>query len=354
MEKGRKRSAGKKFLCIALVLGAAVSGCSARSGGRETRSIDAALDEKTVMEISGQPVVKAEYQMTLKNYDAGIKGKYTTEEANQEDFWTMDSEEGRPLDQLMELVQEDLVHKKIVAKLAKEAGIKQETDFAAIAEQAETENNEREGMSLAGNVVYGPASYRLEDYYSYAYTAAEAELMECLKKQYQVTEEELKQIYQANLEQYTSEASVRMLVAETKAGAKLEQAQQVAAELEKETDPKSLSGRYPDVAFYEITLSSLNKEEGKTGAYMQRWEIASSMEDGEICEPFLNGERWMVMRCLQREEQAAEAFGEVKGTLENEVRSQMAREEIEKNIQEAKVTCEEEMLEQIALETLQD
>ena len=424
-ERGR-RTAGMICLCLAVAFGVGVSGCGKNSGpsaesleqsqadeaGFEkalTKDADKAAGE-TVMEIAGQPVAKAEYQMTIKNYDAGIKGQYTTEEANQKDFWTVDSGEGRPLDQLMEQVREDLVYKKVVAKLAKEAGISQETDFMSILEQAKTGNTNKESGEAAGKTAGALNLQRLEDYYAYAFTAAESQLTEYLKKQYQVTEAELKEIYQENSEQYTSEISVRVLAAETEDP---ELASQIAEELLKETFGQAaedlpeksagqtaeelsgetsgqtaeelsgetsgqtaedlseesagsesgrgeeslqerFSGKFPDAAFYEIEMSSLNMEEGKTGAYMQRWLTASSMQEGQVCEPFQIGERWMVMCCLQREEQAVKPFEEVKGSLENEVRSRMAREEIEKNVQEAEVKWKKDVLEQAALEALQD
>lgn len=46
------------------------------------------------------------------------------------------------------------------------------------------------------------------------------------------------------------------------------------------------------------------------------------------------------------------AFEDIKGTLEGEVRTRLAREELERNIQEAKVSFREEILEQAALEAL--
>lgn len=299
------------------------------------------------MEIAGYPVVKEEYQMVLRQYDAGVKGRYTTEEANQEGFWTMDLDGGRPLDQVMELAQEDLVYKKVVAKLAKDAGIPGEPDYLALAGQMEKENG-----TQAGDVTYGPTSRTLEDYYAYVYTDLEAKLMESLKGTYEVTEEDLKQQYQENLDQYTSEVSVRMLVGEAETGAGLEQEEQAVEDLAGEASVEALSEKYPEISFYELEMSSLNMEEGRSGAYMQRWLTASSMQEGQVCEPFQIGDRWLVMRCLQREEQAVEPFEEIKGTLEGEVRTRLAREEIERNIQEAEVSFREEILEQAALEAL--
>ena len=328
------------FFAAASLLLATASGC-----GRE-----AVEDSGTVMEIAGYPVVKAEYQMVLRQYDAGVKGNYTTEEANREDFWTMDLEGGRPLKQVMELAKEDLTHKKVVAKLAKDAGIPGEPDYLTLAGQMEKE--ERETGMQAGDVTYGPTSRTLEDYYTYVYTDLEAKLMESLKGTYQVPEEELRQQYQENLEQYTSDVSVRMLVGEAEAGTGLEQEEQAVEDLAGEVSMEALAEKYPDISFYELEMSSLNMEEGKSGVYMQRWLTASSMEEGQVCEPFQIGGHWLVMRCLQRKEQAVEPFEDIKGTLEGEVRTRLAREELERNIQEAKVSFREEILEQAALEAL--
>ena len=85
-------------------------------------------DSDLVMEIEGQPVVKAEYQMILENYVAQVKGQYTTDQANQKDFWTMKQGDGTPLEQIMELAQQELVHKKVVAQLAENVGIEKKSD----------------------------------------------------------------------------------------------------------------------------------------------------------------------------------------------------------------------------------
>lgn len=333
------------ILVISAILCAAASGCGAEN----------IKDDDTVIEISGRSVVKAEYQMLLEKYDAGIKGRYTTEEANREDFWTEELEGGRPLDQIMELAEEELIHKKVVAKLASDAGIQVQTDYAAIAEQAEARQEKNDAETPGGNTEYGLAGYSCADLYSYVYTDAESRLVESLKQTYEVTEDELEQIYRENIEQYTSEVSVQMLVAETQDEVEARQAKRAAEDMTGEITAEELAEKYPDIRFYELTMSSLNMEEGKTGVYMQRWLIASGMQEGQVCEPFPVEERWLVMRCLKREEQTAEPFGNVKGTLENEVRAEYARKEIEKNIEKAEVEVKvrEKVLEQIALEVLQ-
>ena len=348
----------KGFLGImAMVCAAAMISCG-------TPSIE---DSDTVMEIAGQPVVKAEYQMVLKHYAPEVKRQYSTEEANVENFWEM--EEGRPLEQVMELAEEDLTRKKVVAQLAGEAGIEEKADYLSIMEGMGAENTEREGKVSSGEVVYGLTSFAPEDYYSYVYTSLESQLLEKLKSSHPISDEELEEIYQENHGQYTSEVRVHMLVGEMQPGADgaggrqaeqsqseagMETAQQVKDSMEGGAEIDVLTEQYPQVNFYEIEMSSFQTEEGKSGVYAQRWLTASSMEENQVCEPFFIGGNLMVMRCLSREENVAEPLDEIKGLLKSEVQTRMAQEDIEKGVREAEITFQQKELKQAAQEALAD
>ena len=348
----------KGFLGImAMVCAAAMISCG-------TPSIE---DSDTVMEIAGQPVVKAEYQMVLKHYAPEVKRQYSTEEANAENFWEM--EEGRPLEQVMELAEEDLTRKKVVAQLAGEAGIEEKADYLSIMEGMGAENTEREGKVSSGEVVYGLTSFAPEDYYSYVYTSLESQLLEKLKSSHPISDEELEEIYQENQGQYTSEVRVHMLVGEmqpeadgaggrqadqSQSEAGMETAQQVKDAMEGGAEIDVLTEQYPQVNFYEIEMSSFQTEEGKSGVYAQRWLTASSMEENQVCEPFFIGGNLMVMRCLSREENVAEPLDEIKGLLKSEVQTRMAQEDIEKGVREAEITFRQKELKQAAQEALAD
>lgn len=325
---------GKKiFLGIMAVFGAAViTGCGTR----------AVQDSDTVMEIAGQSVVKSEYQMILNNYKSQVQRAYTTEEANQKDFWTTEYGNETPLEQIMELAKTDLVRKKVISQLAKDVGIETETEYDAILKQMENETS-----------VYGLTSYEPKDYYAYVYTGVESDLMESLKKEQDISEGDLKQVYQENKEQYTSDVNVQMLVAEMRSESGIELAQQAAETMQQETDIDQLSEQYQDINFYELNMSTLNTQEGKSGAYTQRWLTASVMQQGEISAPFQIGDHLLVMRCLGRSEQYVEPFEEIKGVLKDQVQTQQAEKVIEQKIKEAQISFQNELLEQIALETLQ-
>ena len=330
---------------MAVLSAAAITGC-----GTQT-----VKDSELVMEIEGQPVVKAEYQMILENYVAQVKGQYTTDQANQKDFWTMQQEDGTPLEQIMELAQQELVHKKVVAQLAENVGIEKNSDYLSMMQELEQENNNREGGNTSGQTVYGLTFFTAKDYYTYIYTEIEGQLLERLKEDQQVTDQELKKIYQDNIEQYTSDVSVQMLIAEMRVELGIDQAQEVAEEMGEETDQELLAQKYPDVNFYQLKMTSLNTEEGKSGAYTERWMVASAMQQGEICEPFQIGDHLMVMRCLERAEHSPESFAEIKGVLESDVLTSKVQQKISSQEQQAEIVykIEQKQLESIALEALQ-
>lgn len=336
----------RNILCVMAVF------CAAAMTGCGTKTVK---DSDVVMEIAGQAVVKAEYQMILSGYQAEVKRQYDTDTANREDFWTNGQQGERPLDQIMQLARQDLTHRKVVAQLAKEHGVGIETDYLSVSAQAEEENASRGEAGADGEDVYGLTSFSVRQYYEYACTQAEYELAETLKNGQEVPEEELARIYEENKSDYTSDVGVKMLAAELAAESGMELAEQAAEEMKQETDLQKLAKRYPDIVFYEIEMSSLNMQEGKSGVYMQRWLTASSMQPGEVCEPFAVGEKLMVMRCLARTEQEAQPFEEVKGLLKDDVQSSRAYEEIEAREEEARAepAVSREVLEQIALEALE-
>ena len=347
----------RNILCMTAVFcAAAVIGCGTKT----------VKDSDVVMEIAGQTVVKAEYQMILGDYESEIKRQYDTDTANREDFWTSGKTGERPLDKIMQLAGEELREKKTIAQFTVDLGIDVQTDYVTLAAQMDSENDARGAADESGDNVYGMTSFQMREYYDYVYTQLEYEVMESLKKSHEATKEELQNIYRENQQAYTSDVRVKMLVAEAMTesgdGASSQAAEsekghiwQAAEDMKESTDLQYLTERYPDISFYELEMTSQNMQEGKSGAYMQRWLTASTMQQGEVCEPFAVGENLLVMRCLERTEHSVQPFEEVEGLLKDDVQTNRAYEEIESRQKEAemKLIVTQQQLEKIALEALQ-
>lgn len=333
------------ILCMIVLCATAMAGC----GTKTVKGSD------VVMEIAGQDVVKEEYQMILADYVAEVKQQYDTDIANRKDFWTSGKEGERPLDKIMQLAEDDLTGKKVSAQLAKESQTAAVTDYLSIAEQMEGENDRRQTAEEDGEVVYGLTSFDVREYYNYIYTQIEYEAVKSLKQEQDLSEEELKKIYQKNQQEYTSDVAVRALVAEMVDEAGMGKAVQIAEMFKTDTDVEELTGRYPNVSFYELEMSSLDMQEGRNGAYMDRWLTASMMQPGEVCTPFVIGENLMVIRCLERSEHVVQPFEDVKGVLKDTVQTNLAYEELESRKEETQVqlAVSRKQLEQAALEVLE-
>ncbi|MBO5303228.1 MAG: peptidyl-prolyl cis-trans isomerase [Lachnospiraceae bacterium] len=320
---------------IAVVCVAVLSACG-------TKTVE---NDAPVMKIGDEMVVKAEYQMIVDRYRSNVTRQYTTEEINQENFWTTEHKESvRPVDEVMELALKDITQKKVIAQLAKNAGTVTDTDYLSILEQMGVHNEES---------IYGLSNFEIDDYYAYVYTGIEAEYIESYKKEHPVSEEELKAVYEENIAEYTSEVCVDMLVVEVPVDEDAALLKEISKDMAEETDIHVLTKNYPQGVFYNIRLSSLNMQEGKSGIYMNRYLVASEMQKDEICEPFFVADKVLVMRCLERMENAVQPFEEVKGVLESDVLTSNAKAYIRQETENAEVIMEDVDLEKIALEILE-
>lgn len=158
--------------------------------------------KNSVMEIDGLTVARSEYEMIIASCGTQESRRYSTAEVNREDFWTSGEKGDCPVDRVMDMAEEELVRKKVIAHMADDAGIETATDYDSILSEMEAQNHSNSDENAAGEKYYGLTSYEIEDYYSYIYSKAEAELLEYLKQKYEVTEEEINREYEENRDSY--------------------------------------------------------------------------------------------------------------------------------------------------------
>ena len=306
---------------------------------------------RTVMEINGQDVAKEEYQSEIKRFQAQVKSGYSTDEANRKDFWTTEVDGGTPLSVIMNLAKEDLIYKKTLSSMAKENGIQADMDYSAMKSAMEEENASRLKKGTSGGVAYGLSSYTEESYYQYAYSELEAELMEKLKKEQTLSREELQTAYRERQNEYGYDTGVKMFVAETKVENAAE-LQEAAEAIKAENSREKLEADHPEINFYELEMNTLDTQEGKSGVYSMRWILASSMQKGEISEPFTAGGNILIMKCLERVENVVLPFEQAEGILKSRVRTERAEQAIQEQVKKAKVKEKSRKLEEAAKEIL--
>lgn len=306
---------------------------------------------RPVMEINGQDVTKEEYQSEIKRFQAQVKSRYSTDEANRKDFWTTQLDGETPLSVIMDLAKEDLIYKKTLSSMAKEKGIQADMDYSAIKSSMEEENASRSQKETSGEITYGLSAYTEETYYQYVYTELEAELIEKLKKEQELSREDLETAYDERQNDYRYDIGVKVLAAETKAENAAE-LQEAAEAIRADKSREELEEDYPQISFYELEMNTLDTQEGKSGVYSMRWMLASSMQEGEISEPFTAGGNILIMKCLEREENKVLPLEQAEGILKSQIQTERAEQAIWEQVKKAEVKVKSRKLEEAAKEIL--
>lgn len=310
---------------------------------------------RPVMKINNEKVVEEEYKMIINKYQANVKNNYNNEEINRKDFWTTNINGETPLNVIMNLAEEELVRKKILSELAKSNDINIETDYKSLKEMMSDENKRRNLEEASNEMAFGLSSYKIEEFYQYIYYNLEGKVKESLKKDKEISDEELEKIYEYNKSKYRYDIGVKMLIGEFNGEENNVEtfSQNVFNEIKSEKSIDDLRAKFPEVNFYELEMNSFNTQEGKSGIYRLRWEIASNMKKNEVCKPFKVGENVLVMKCIEKVKNGVQSFEEVKGVLKSQIQDIEIENDIKQKIEDAKVDYEKVKLEKIALEVLQ-
>ncbi len=304
-------------------------------------------NDDTVMIINNQKVTKEEYQMIIDKYQAQVKSKYSTEDANKKDFWTINSNGSTPLNEIINLANEELIKNKVLLKIAKDNKIKINVEFNDIKNTILEKNKFK-------NNSFGLSSYTLYNYYKYLYYTLENEVENFLRKNNSISDIKLKEIYNQNQSMYTYSIGVKMLIAEfnTQESDIKNLSKNLSDKINKCIDINYLKKEFPNVNFYELNMDSINTKEGKSGVYKQRWDIASKMNIGEISDPFKIGENYIIMKCLNKTLNGVKQFDEIKDVLKSELQDYNVQNYINKSIENANIKFKKDILEKTALEIL--
>jgi hypothetical protein len=176
--------------------------------------------DPVVATINNEAVTAAEYRLVMERKTAEVFG-YMKQRYDLDDhpgYWSESTGPEGPLAKLREVVLEELVRIKVCQGLAKEKGLVRETSFAAFQEEFQRENARRSEAKRQGQVVYGPAQYRMAAYYYIRFGDLIYKLTQALAKEgeAQIPEAEIVKFYQENKASYDNKplAEVRQRILE--------------------------------------------------------------------------------------------------------------------------------------------
>lgn len=290
------------------------------------------------------PVIKDEYELLAKEYSNQIYRKYSTEQVNQEDFWTKEIDGQKPYELLDEIVTEKLLENYNLKTIAIEEKIVKDYNYQELMEQRDKENQEKKEGVQEGEVIYGLTSFEDSAYYEYWYSNLETQIKNQWIKEYsKVTKEECQEYYTTHQRDFFYDIGVTVVYAEIEISSEVEKetawktAELLKKEMEEEENPEKLLKKYPNIYFEKLELNSLENQEGKSGAYTQRWEIASQLQEGQVCQPYEQANSICLMKCIKRTESGSIEFEKMESEIERYLQIQEAENYINKEKEKIKV-----------------
>ena len=317
------------------------------------------VNQGEVLYINNDVVTAEEYAMLVEEYSNQVYMQYTTEQVNGEKFWTKKVDGVAPYTLLEDIILEELKENYALKNLAVELGIVEDYTFEDLIESMNVENESKENSS-SDEISYGLSSYEISTYYKYWYSNLETQVRNALiSEKIDISEDDCKKYYEENKKSYSCEVAVDILYAEiypdseSKESARnrayqLSRAMEVIDSVEKLNQEEVFS----DITIQELNLTSLDTQEGMSGIYAQRWEIASKMTEGEIYGPYTDNGAYCVIKCVNRVENDIVEFENVVSQIERYLQVEEAKELIDQETKSLKIKEVKKVMKEVILETL--
>jgi len=304
-------------------------------------------DEKYVLYINDYGITKEEYIMLAKEYCNQVYMKYTTEQVNSEKFWTEKIDGTAPYTVLEDIILEELKENYALKTLAIDLDIVEDYTYNQLIQEKDKTNENSE---------YGLNEYSESTYYKYWYSNLETQVRNALiSEEVHIPEKECQKYYDENKDSYVCDIEVDIWYAEIQNSLESSnKAFQLSKAMNSFKSIKELSAEeyFADVEFQELKLSSIDTQEGMSGIYSKRWEIASKLTEEEICSPYKENGVYCVIKCVNREENKIIEFESVYGQIERYLQTKEVKRIIEEQIEKLNIRTTENRTKDIILENL--
>lgn len=203
----------KKIIVLATALFVLLAGCTGTS--------EAAHEVAFVGE---QPVAAEEYALWASDCIATVAQAYSAEygaDVNEPDFWTTALDGKTPIEELKEQANARMLREKGLQEFACKLGLLDDVSWSQFLQDLEKENNTRIEKKKNGEVVYGPETLTVKQFYSYRQSEieravkdyvsenlVEAEERELMERYQELYDQESRNKFSADLVFFQTEYSV--------------------------------------------------------------------------------------------------------------------------------------------------
>ncbi|MBR4058280.1 MAG: hypothetical protein IKK03_00380 [Lachnospiraceae bacterium] len=206
----RNGLSGSLLMLLVVLLGCLMLGCSGegKSGivtDERSKGNDSVEDGTYLLTVDGYGVTEEEFLLFLRDMKAATANYYWVNYQLQPDkcFWDTEVDGRTPLEYAKERALDAVIRAKVEFILASEWGILEYTNYNSMMENMEEENIERSEKKEQGEVYYGISEYTPYTYYQYLNENIQSELEYYYEENSNPTEEQLRVVYDENLDKLT-------------------------------------------------------------------------------------------------------------------------------------------------------
>lgn len=165
-------------------------------GGRlAAAGVGTADSDPIVATVSGIDVPASEFRLVMHRQVPSVVSHFQREDSPG--YWADTGEPDSPLALLREKTLGELKRMKTQLVWAEKLGIPAEPSFAKLRDQLAKENKRRATAAPPQEIIYGPRQYSLEVYYDIQFSEAAYQLRQKLAEEAEVSEETIRQAYEA-------------------------------------------------------------------------------------------------------------------------------------------------------------
>ncbi|WP_372661941.1 peptidylprolyl isomerase [Cohnella sp.] len=296
-------------------------------------------DTDTAVSVNNEPISVMELRDTMIRLKANVFMEFSKKHdyVDNDDFWESSIDGKNPLAVLRETALKEIVQRKVKLSLHKKHGLISDTDYSAILNGLNSENEDRKSKVEKKEIIYGPQKIDLMQYYTVLDSKNDDVVIKQLEEEkiIDTSDDSLEQYYEeTKAKNYKLPDKIKILKIEVRFFAN---GATVLNENEAEKMIKEAEKGLTNGESFETVAKAFNKD-GSVIQYtfepeqfpkrdltlLKTFGVAQALKPGEISKPFQTDSTFEIIKCVDKEDSGYKAFSDVKASVkENLVREKL-------------------------------
>ena len=332
-------------------------------------------DNRVIATVNGEEIPYKEFDRIMRENREYIhvyfQRKYNVDWKKEKDFWTTKYGNEVPIEVNRKKSIDDAIRFKIQEILCKQQGLVDNISYSAFLQGLKKENEYRKKAVENKQAIYGSTELNESEYFTYYYGRLFTQLKtDLIEQKVNISDGELKKRYEAMKDSFTKQDKYNIdrisvsfgRYSDSNFKQKKERAQVLADQLAKRAANgealKDIVNSVSDtdlgglkIIYRHQTLNDTNIKTEISETDPARMLI-EQYKEGQVSSAILLDDSYDVFKILKRQAQGYQAFADVKETIRSIYINEKYNELIDKNIKEAKVIIDNDMLNKSMVEEI--